>query len=109
MPYIRCPTFIIHGLRDTLIPHTESQLLHDACKCPSSIYIAKDMDHNEFDFNFDLTNPAYFFLIQNQIFSAPTEVDKATVEFPGTLYLYPPDFPKVRKGGVMRKIVRKFF
>ena len=28
MPEVSCPTFLIHGQKDTLIPYTESQKLH---------------------------------------------------------------------------------
>jgi len=59
---VKCPTFLIHGLRDTLIPPTHSQDLHQACGGPASLLLSNDMDHNEFDFYEDLSHPFSFFL-----------------------------------------------
>ena len=59
---VRCPTFLIHGQKDTLIPSSHSQHLHEACGGPASLLLSNDMDHNEFDFYEDLTLPFSFFL-----------------------------------------------
>lgn len=59
---VRCPTFLIHGQRDTLIPPEHSQRLHAACGGPASLLLSHDMDHNEFDFYEDLSHPFAFFL-----------------------------------------------
>ncbi|TNV78422.1 hypothetical protein FGO68_gene10863 [Halteria grandinella] len=69
---VGCPTFLIHGQRDTLIPASHSQELHSACGGPASLLLSNDMDHNEFDFYEDLSHPFNFFLQQCGISSNPT-------------------------------------
>lgn len=51
---VKCPTFIVHGQKDTLISFRHSQELHYKCGGPSALIMPKDMDHNEFDFIDDL-------------------------------------------------------
>ena len=61
---VRCPTFIVHGQRDTLIPCTHSHELYMKCGGPCALILPQDMDHNEFDFNEDLIRPFQQFLRQ---------------------------------------------
>ena len=70
---VRCPTFLIHGLMDSLIPPTHSQQLHQACGGPASLLLSNDMDHNAFDFYEDLTQPFSFFLSQCGVAVAPSQ------------------------------------
>ena len=51
---VKCPTFIVHGQRDNLIPYKHAQQLHIKCGGPSALIMPKEMDHNEFDFIDDL-------------------------------------------------------
>lgn len=51
---VRCPTFFVHGQRDTLISFRHSQELHYKCGGPSALILPQEMDHNEFDFIEDL-------------------------------------------------------
>jgi pimeloyl-ACP methyl ester carboxylesterase len=48
-PRVTCPTFLVHGQRDDLMPYSLSQELHEACSGLSSLILPKDMNHNEFD------------------------------------------------------------
>ena len=64
MEYVTCPTFLIHGQLDELIPYSHSELLHSKCSGPCTLVLPVHMDHNEFDFFDDLSHPFYFFLIQ---------------------------------------------
>ena len=75
---VYCPTFIVHGQRDKLIPYQHSQYLHsklyssftptdpfnclDACKGPSELLLPKTMDHSEFNFYDDFSTPLIQFL-----------------------------------------------
>ena len=54
---VRCPTFLVHGQRDTLFSFRHSQELHYKCGGPSALIMPRDMDHNEFDFIDDLIQP----------------------------------------------------
>jgi fermentation-respiration switch protein FrsA (DUF1100 family) len=73
---VKCPTFIVHGQKDTLISFKHSQELHFKCGGPSALIMPKDMDHNEFDFIDDLIQPFYYFLKQCGIQVDPEEGDK---------------------------------
>lgn len=64
MPKVRCPTFIVHGQRDSLIPWDHAQQLHDSCKGQSYLVMPKEMTHNDFDFYQDLIKPLHQFLTQ---------------------------------------------
>jgi hypothetical protein len=61
MPKVKCPTLLIHGMKDTLIPFQHSQALHGKCSGPCSIKIPADVDHNEFDVVSDLITPIFQF------------------------------------------------
>ncbi|KAL4507253.1 hypothetical protein ABPG72_002046 [Tetrahymena utriculariae] len=62
-----CPTFIVHGQQDKLIPYQQSQQLLDYCKGPCQLILPKKMTHIELDYNQDLMNPLHSFLIKNGI------------------------------------------
>lgn len=64
---VRCPTFLVHGMKDKLIPYQHSKELHDACGGPCSLVLPTRMDHNDFDFCEDLITPFYHFLKQFKI------------------------------------------
>ena len=59
---VTCPTFIIHGLKDNLIPYSHSKILHDNCSGPCSLVLPENMDHNEFDYCDSLITPFYQFM-----------------------------------------------
>ena len=61
---VECPTFIVHGMQDSLISYQHSKDLHDACGGPCSLIMPTRMDHNDFDFCEDLITPFYHFLKQ---------------------------------------------
>lgn len=63
MPKVKCPTFIVHGQKDTLIPYQHSQELHDLCKGETLMVLPTEMTHNDFDFFQDLIKPIHQFLI----------------------------------------------
>ena len=52
---VTCPTFLIHGQKDTLIPSKHSRELQEVCGGPCSLLLSNDMDHNVFDFYEDLS------------------------------------------------------
>mmetsp|Transcript_27363 Transcript_27363/g.26424 ORF Transcript_27363/g.26424 Transcript_27363/m.26424 type:complete len:143 (+) Transcript_27363:840-1268(+) len=106
---VTCPTFIVHGQRDTLISYRHSQELHMKCGGPSALIIPKDMDHNEFDFIDDLIKPFYYFLRQCSISVDADEGSKGSIEFEEQLYIPPADFPKKSNTGSMWNwVLRKF-
>ena len=67
MPYIKCPTFLVHGIRDKLVPFSHSQKLHEDCAGPCALFLPPKMEHNRFDYCDDLVLPMSTFLVQSNI------------------------------------------
>jgi hypothetical protein len=67
MPKVQCPTFIVHGQKDALIPIEQAQQLNDACSGPSFMLSPPQMTHNDFDFYEDIIRPLMQFLVQSNI------------------------------------------
>ena len=105
---VTCPTFLIHGQKDNLIPFSHSEELHAACQGPCSLILPKEMDHNEFDFFEDLSQPFYLFLLQCGISVQPTP-SASHVKFDEKLFQRPGDFPEGKNSSTWNKFIRKFF
>ena len=68
IPKVTSPTFIVHGMKDKLIPFDHSRELHDMCGAQlKTLVLPTRMDHNDFDFCEDLITPFHHFLKQCQI------------------------------------------
>jgi len=59
---VKCPTLLIHGQSDPLIPFTETLLLKEKCNCPYQVSLPEEMTHNEFDLDDDIINPIKNFM-----------------------------------------------
>mmetsp|Transcript_2044 Transcript_2044/g.3614 ORF Transcript_2044/g.3614 Transcript_2044/m.3614 type:complete len:137 (-) Transcript_2044:186-596(-) len=81
---ISCPCFIVHGLKDALVPYTHAKRLHEICGTKQnkssylekskrgshstgggsecSLLISQTMTHNEFDIDSDFMQPIENFL-----------------------------------------------
>ena len=46
---VRCPTLIIHGQADNVIPESHAIELHQNCGAPSKLIMPAGMTHNEWD------------------------------------------------------------
>ena len=62
---ITCPIFIIHGLRDAMIPYEHSKRLHELCNTESSLLLSNHMTHNDYDIHADFIEPVGHFLSTN--------------------------------------------
>jgi len=93
---VRCPTFLIHGQKDSLIPSSHSSELHSRCGGPCSLLLSNDMDHNEFDFQDDLSQPFEFFLVQCNITTQTSTPDKGQLNFPEELSNVDPIFDELQ-------------
>ncbi len=60
----KCPCFIMHGLKDELIPPKHSRELSKACPTYCYLHLVENMDHNEFKLKEDLINPFKKFVAQ---------------------------------------------
>ena len=64
----RCPTFILHGRMDNVIPFHHGQELYQASVGEPKTFIDRhQMTHNDFNMNRDLLSPLQQFLIESQI------------------------------------------
>ena len=45
-PQLTCPTLLVHGRNDTLVPLSHGQQLYEAMTCPKTINIIDGADHN---------------------------------------------------------------
>lgn len=86
---VQSPTFIVHGMKDKLIPHSHSQALHDNCGGPCSLILPEEMDHNDFDFCEDLITPFYHFLKQHKISTKEPKSAHVQMKFPDEYYIIP--------------------
>jgi hypothetical protein len=59
---VKCPTFLLHGMKDNLVSHTHSEKLCDACGGPSYLLLPEEMDHNNLDVVGDFVAPLGEFL-----------------------------------------------
>lgn len=104
---VTCPTFLIHGQRDKLIPFSQSQSLHEKCSGPCNILLPESMDHNEFDYFDDLSLPVAGFLMQCGISVLPTNISKAFLKLPRGLFSPPPGQPTNQNKGRINKMFRR--
>lgn len=102
MPHIRCPTFLVHGMKDSLVPYSQSQKLHELCGGPCALYLPPLMDHNRFDYCDDLVLPMSTFLVQSGI-NTKAEIGQDNVQIP-VKYLTPPTSQHIRNEP--RKIIK---
>ena len=96
MPFVKCPTFILHGQKDKLIPYSHAQELHELCGGPSNLYLPPEMDHNEFDYIDDLIHPLLKFFKQCQLQLEPISLGTAFLDIPSGLFHPPPGQPKTK-------------
>mmetsp|Transcript_21528 Transcript_21528/g.39386 ORF Transcript_21528/g.39386 Transcript_21528/m.39386 type:complete len:289 (-) Transcript_21528:31-897(-) len=106
MPKVTCPTFLVHGQRDDLIPYSFSQELHEACSGPSSLILPKDMDHNEFDFFDDLSLPFSGFLMQCGISVYPDDPENTYLNIPQQYFVSSSE-RSTGPSGTVNRLMRK--
>ena len=106
--HVTCPTFLVHGKKDTLIPYTHSQMLQEACRGPCSLYIPSEMDHDTLDYCDDLVLPISAFLLQSRIIINHSVCTETMVQLTPDM-LRPNPKQKLRKsGGKMYRLLKKF-
>ena len=90
MPKVTCPTFIVLGQKDTLIPFEHAQQLHEKCQGQTFMVLPTEMTHNDFDFYQDLIKPIFQFLLQIKLNTGPNKRFSKVV-FNERLYIPPDD------------------
>jgi len=88
---VECPILIIHGQSDSLIKYYHATELYNRSKAPCELILPENMDHNEFDFYHEFSEPLLDFISQNGIFAntqtcdpeIDLELSQAPTEFEG--------------------------
>ncbi|CDW88352.1 UNKNOWN [Stylonychia lemnae] len=111
---VKCPTFILHGQKDTLIPLKQSEYLHFKCGGPCALVTPREMDHNQFDIINDLIIPFNTFMkkagISNSYSTNLQGFNKdGVVQFDQAFKEIPQEFEKVQatKSSIWNWIIRK--
>ncbi len=84
---VSCPTLIIHGQKDKLIPYSHSFELSKNCGGPFDLVLPENMDHNEFNIYDDFFDPLCSFLKRHSLVSFGKTEIKVTI--PRSLYEIP--------------------
>lgn len=60
---IKCPTAILHGLQDMMVPSQDSidLIMEGFIHTKAHLFLRKNMQHNKFDFETDLIRPMKYF------------------------------------------------
>jgi hypothetical protein len=66
---IRCPTFVLHGLNDKMVPFTDSVdlIMYGFIKAKAHLFLREDMRHNKFEYEYDLIKPLKYFFMCHDI------------------------------------------
>ena len=107
MPFVNCPTLLIHGVLDTLIPFSHSQELQIACSGITQLVLPKEMDHNYFDYYDDLLVPMASFLDSARIDLRPENLSDGIVKIDKEFYLVPEGQPVAKNSGNVHKFFKK--
>lgn len=65
MHRVTCPTFIVHGAKDVMIPVDQAQDLSERCFGPCTFISPEEMTHNRFDMYEDVIKPLTNFLVDD--------------------------------------------
>lgn len=103
---VTCPILIIHGQNDTLIKYYHATELYNRAKAPCELILPENMDHNEFDFFQEFSEPLLDFISRNAIFAytqpssnkVSPEMTKVPLEFTGPL----------KQWNCLTKLLKKF-
>jgi fermentation-respiration switch protein FrsA (DUF1100 family) len=103
---ISCPILIIHGQSDTLIKYYHATELYNRAKAPCELVLPEQMDHNEFDFYQEFSEPLLDFISRNAIFAYTQAFD---INLPNEIFKTPESFKNpVKPWNFLTKILKKF-
>jgi len=102
---VKCPILIIHGQNDNLIKYYHSTELYNKSKAPCELILPENMDHNEFDFFQEFSEPLLDFISRNAIFA---NTQPSIGKFSDNLYKVPEIFRKpYKQWNFLTKILKK--
>ena len=66
---VNCPILIIHGQVDSIIKYYHATELYNRSTAPCELILPENMEHNEFDFFHEFSEPLLDFISRNSIFA----------------------------------------
>jgi pimeloyl-ACP methyl ester carboxylesterase len=66
---VKCPILIIHGQVDSIIKYYHATELYNRSTAPCELILPENMEHNEFDFFHEFSEPLLDFISRNAIFA----------------------------------------
>ena len=72
---VTCPTFIVHGQKDVMIPVEHAYELQERCFGPCTFITPEAMTHNRFDVYDDVIKPLTLFLVDDVYSNSDDEYD----------------------------------
>ena len=103
-----CPSFMLHGQKDTIVPYSHSQQLLAGCKGPCMLHMPEEMDHSAINYVADLCKPFSEFLRKCGV-STKSSKEVNEPNFPDDVFKLPSEYPKVEEPGMLKKFVLKLF
>lgn len=102
---VECPVLIIHGQHDMLIRYYHASELYNKTKSQCELILPENMDHNEFDFFQEFSEPLLDFISRNGIFA---ETEQTNKKMPDDLTVTPEAFKRTpTQWNVLTKILKK--
>lgn len=104
--HVECPILIIHGQNDGLISYSHSSELYNLSKAPCELILPEYMDHNEFDFYQEFSEPLLEFMSRNSIFAYTKPCDG---DIPQKYFIAPESFKvPFTQWNFLTKLLKKF-
>jgi esterase/lipase len=104
--FVSCPILIIHGQNDTLIKYYHSTELYNKAKAPCELILPENMDHNEFDFFQEFSEPLLDFISRNAIFA---HTQPCSNKIGSEMMKIPEEFNKpYKQWNCLTKLLKKF-
>ena len=86
---VKSPILIIHGQIDSIIKYYHATELYNRTTAPCELILPEYMDHNEFDFYHEFSEPLQDFISRNNIFS---DANDCTIEINDDIKRTPEEF-----------------
>lgn len=103
---VTCPILIIHGQNDALIKYYHSTELYNRAKVPCELILPENMDHNEFDFFQEFSEPLLDFISRNAIFA---NTESCNNVFPKETGEVPEEFKRpYKQWNFLTKLLKRF-
>ncbi len=86
---VKSPILIIHGQIDSIIKYYHATELYNRTTAPCKLILPENMEHNEFDFYHEFSEPLQDFISRNNIFS---DANDCTIEINDDIKRTPEEF-----------------